>query len=93
MIVDWLSRSAPPAARLHPYVPGKPVEQLLAEKGLAEAVKLASNENPYGPSPKAVEAARRAAAEVHRYPDGDAGRLKRALAARRTASTAFGDGP
>ncbi len=93
MRVDWLSRSAPPAARLRPYVPGKPVEQLLAEKGmagrgLAEAVKLASNENPYGPSPKAVEAARRAAAEVHRYPDGDAGRLKRALAARHGVSPA-----
>jgi len=81
MRVDWLQRAVPQATGLHPYVPGKPVEQLLREKGLHEAVKLASNENPYGPSPKAVAAMRRAADEVHRYPDGNATALKQALAA------------
>jgi histidinol-phosphate aminotransferase len=79
--VDWAARAVPQTSGLHPYVPGKPVEQLLREKGLAHAVKLASNENPFGPSPKAVEAIRRAASGVHRYPDGDARRLKEALAA------------
>ncbi len=82
MSVNWLGRAVTQAARLHPYVPGKPVERLLAEKGIREAVKLASNENPFGPSPKAVAAVRRAAAEVHRYPDGDASALRQALAER-----------
>jgi len=78
--VDWMKRAVAQAAGLYPYVPGKPVELLLREKGLSRAVKLASNENAYGPSPKAVVAMQRAAAEVHRYPDGDAVALKSALA-------------
>ena len=69
-------------ARLQPYQPGKPVEELERELGIAEAVKLASNENPLGPSPKALEAARRALGEVHRYPDGSAYYLRHALAER-----------
>jgi len=79
--IDWMTRAVVQAHDLVPYVPGKPVEQLLREKGLAEAIKLASNENPYGPSPKAVVAVREAAALVHRYPDGDSTALKAALAA------------
>lgn len=78
--IDWAAKAVPQAAGLYPYVPGKPIETLLAEKGLSQAVKLASNENPYGPSPKAIEAIRKAASEVHRYPDGDCGKLKQALA-------------
>lgn len=81
MNIDWMARAVPQTAGLYPYVPGKPVETLLREKGLARAVKLASNENPYGPSPKAIEAIRAAASEVHRYPDGDANALKERLAA------------
>jgi len=81
MSVDWLKRAVPQAGALYPYMPGKPIEVLLREKGLSKAVKLASNENPYGPSPKAVVAMQRAATEVHRYPDGDAGALRAALAA------------
>jgi len=80
--VDWGRHAVDQCAQLHPYIPGKPVEQLLREKGLNEAVKLASNENPYGPSPSAIAAIRDFAAEVHRYPDGDSGELKAALAAR-----------
>ena len=80
MSIDWLARAVPQTSGLHPYVPGKPVEQLLREKGLTRAVKLASNENPYGPSPKAVIAVREAAGQLHRYPDGDANRLRSALA-------------
>jgi len=78
--IDWPRRAVQQCAHLHPYIPGKPVEQLLAEKGLTSAIKLASNENPYGPSPKAVEAIRHHASDVHRYPDGDAKEIKAALA-------------
>ena len=81
-VVDWNSRAVAQSAGLHPYIPGKPVEALLAEKGLKEAIKLASNENPYGPPPEAIKAIKKAVAEVHRYPDGDSRALKKALAAR-----------
>jgi len=67
---------------LRPYVPGKPVEALERELGIHGAVKLASNENPLGPSPKAVEAIVRAAGGVHRYPDGACSRLREVLSAR-----------
>jgi histidinol-phosphate aminotransferase len=69
-------------AELEPYAPGKPIEEVERELGIAKAAKLASNENPLGPSPRAVEAIRRAAAAVHRYPDGASFRLREALAAR-----------
>ena len=80
MTIDWTARAVPQSAALHPYVPGKPVEVLLREKGLDRAIKLASNENPYGPSPKAITAMKTMASEVHRYPDGDATELKHVLA-------------
>jgi histidinol-phosphate aminotransferase len=69
-------------AELEPYAPGKPIETLERELGIRDSIKLASNENPLGPSPKAVEALRRAAAGVHRYPDGATFRLRHALAQR-----------
>ena len=69
-------------AELKPYEPGKPIEALERELGIRDSIKLASNENPLGPSPRAVEAIRRAAAGVHRYPDGAAWRLRHALAGR-----------
>ncbi len=65
---------------LAPYPPGKPVEELEREYGIRDSIKLASNENPLGPSPKAVAAIQRALAELHRYPDGSGYYLKRALA-------------
>jgi len=80
MNIDWSRLAVQQCAHLHPYIPGKPVEQLLKEKGLASAIKLASNENPYGPAPKAIEAIREYASDVHRYPDGDVGELKIVLA-------------
>ncbi len=67
---------------LTPYVPGKPVEELERELGIRGAVKLASNENPLGPSPLALEAARAAAAATNRYPDGGGFRLRGKLAER-----------
>jgi histidinol-phosphate aminotransferase len=70
----------PSIEALRPYQGGKPVEELFRERGVADAVKLASNENPLGPSPRAIEAASRALADAHRYPDGAAFRLRRAIA-------------
>jgi histidinol-phosphate aminotransferase len=69
-----------------PYQPGKPLSELERELGGAwpegGAIKLASNENPLGASPRAVEAARRALEELHLYPDGAAFQLREALAER-----------
>lgn len=66
---------------LSPYLPGKPISELQREYGLQDVVKLASNENPWGPSPVALQAMQRALAEVWLYPDGSAHELKQALAA------------
>ena len=63
------------------YVPGKPLRQAQLESKVA-MIKLASNENPFGPSPLALEAIREAAAEVNLYPDNDASELRQALAER-----------
>jgi|SRR5690554_833487 len=62
-----------------PYVPGKPVEEVQRELGISDVIKLASNENPLGPAPRAVEAVRAAAGGMHIYPDGDCFYLKEAL--------------
>ncbi len=64
---------------LRPYVPGKPIEEVQREFGLEDIVKLASNENPLGPSPRAVEAMREAAEGVRLYPDNDCRALRAAL--------------
>jgi histidinol-phosphate aminotransferase len=56
-------------ARLVPYRPGKPIAETQREYGLTKVVKLASNENPLGPSPRAIKAIAEAANELHRYPD------------------------
>ncbi len=69
-------------SRIRPYVPGKPIEELERELGLKESIKLASNENPLGPSPKALDAVReclKTHGELHRYPDGNGYYLKKAL--------------
>lgn len=63
------------------YVPGRPIEEVERELKI-HAVKLASNENPLGPSPRAVEAAKKALTDAHRYPDGGTHLLREALAAR-----------
>jgi len=63
------------------YVAGKSSEQLRRERGLERIVKLGSNENPLGPSSKAVAAVQEAARDMHRYPDVELGDLRAALAA------------
>lgn len=70
----------PNIAALSPYVPGKPIEELERELGISRVIKLASNENPLGPSPKALAVLSEAARTLNRYPDGGAHRLRGALA-------------
>lgn len=72
---------SPSIESLLPYEGGKPVEELAREFGISDAIKLASNENPLGPSPKALEAARAVLGDVHRYPDANAFRLRERIAA------------
>jgi histidinol-phosphate aminotransferase len=64
---------------LHPYQAGKPIEELQRELGLSKVVKLASNENPQGPSAAALAAVAAAAKDIHLYPDANAYELKQAL--------------
>ena len=79
--VDPLSRQIPTdILNIKPYVPGKPVEEVQRELGISKVTKMASNENPLGPSPKAVQAIRDHAAKAHLYPDGGCYYLKRYLA-------------
>ncbi len=65
---------------LQPYPPGKPIEEVQREHGLEDVVKLASNENPYGPSPKAVEAIAAEMGELHLYPESGCYYLRNKLA-------------
>ena len=78
MMLSPLVRRA--LASVTPYAPGKPIEEVQRELGLAEAMKLASNENPLGPSPKALEAISRALPSLHRYPDSHCYHLVRKIA-------------
>jgi len=67
---------------IKPYKPGKPIEELERQYGIKDSIKLASNENPLGPSPKAVLAIEAAMANLHRYPDGGGFALVNKLAAK-----------
>lgn len=66
--------------KVKPYVPGKPIEETRRQLGLKTVVKLASNENPFGPSPKAVKAMKKSLSGVNRYPDAQGYYLKKRLA-------------
>ena len=72
--------AAPGVRALQPYQPGKPVAELEREHGIRNAVKLASNENPYGPSPRAITAAGQALQDISRYPEGSGYLLTERLA-------------
>jgi len=67
-------------AEIVPYPPGKPLDELEREYGVTNSIKLASNENPWGPSPKAVAAIEETLSGLHRYPDGSSFYLTEALA-------------
>lgn len=79
MTCDYIQLATPGVQGLTPYVPGKPVEELERELGIDNIIKLASNENPLGPSPKALAAITRQLDQLTRYPDGNGFRLKQAL--------------
>jgi histidinol-phosphate aminotransferase len=66
--------------KIKPYVPGKPIEEVEREYGIGDSIKLASNENPLGPSPMAVNAIRNAVEKLHRYPDAGGYELIQAIA-------------
>lgn len=75
LVSPWL-------ASLVPYQPGKPIEEVEREYGIRDSIKLASNENPLGPSPRALAALREALGGINRYPDGGCFYLKEKLAAK-----------
>ncbi len=82
-------RWATPGVRgLQPYQPGKPIDELQREYGIDEVIKLASNENPLGPSPVVAETLAASVAELSRYPDGNGFALKQALAAHHRLNSA-----
>ncbi len=81
-MVDFSVLAMPGVQALRPYEPGKPVATLERELGIRDVVKLASNENPLGPSPRAVAAIQAALDDLHIYPDGNSFALKEALANR-----------
>ena len=80
MTRDPEALASPYVKGLIPYSPGKPVEEVERELGVPDAIKLASNENPLGPSPRAVDAIAAALKNLHRYPDGGGYYLKARLA-------------
>jgi len=87
-VPDWIRT-------LVPYPPGKPIEEVEREQGIRDSIKLASNENPLGPSPKAVAAIGAALGKLHRYPEGNCYYLRQALAERLgvpQTSLIFGNG-
>ena len=81
MTTDYKSQAVEGVQGLRPYQPGKPIDELARELGLNEKdiVKLASNENPVGPSPKALAAIQGELEELTRYPDGAGFELKKVL--------------
>jgi len=82
-------------AKIAPYVAGKPIAAVEREYGIANSIKLASNENPLGPSPKAMQAVAEAIANIHRYPDEPGYDLLNSLAAHlkvRPAQIVTGNG-
>ncbi len=80
MKFNALELAAPPVRQLAPYVPGKPLSELEREYGITDSIKLASNENPLGPGPRAHAAIAQAVQALGLYPDGNGFELKQALA-------------
>lgn len=81
-IDNLLDLAAPGIRALQPYLPGKPVAELEREHGIGNAIKLASNENPFGPGPLAIAAARAALDDLSRYPEGSGYLLAERLAVK-----------
>lgn len=79
-VQSFLELATPGVSKLHPYQAGKPIDELKREYGINDIIKLASNENPLGPSPKALDAVKREMSTLALYPDGNGFDLKQALA-------------
>jgi len=79
-MIDFFQLATPGVQGLQPYQPGKPIEELEREYGIKNAIKLASNENPRGPSPLVWSALQANLINITRYPDGNGFTLKKALA-------------
>ena len=79
---SFLALATPGVQQLTPYQPGKPVEELERELGISNSIKLASNENPLGPSPLALEAIAKVSSSINYYPDGGGFVLSNKLAQR-----------
>ncbi len=77
-----LPKPRPVVDKFEPYLPGRSLDQVKKEHGLKHAVKLASNENPLGPSPRVVAVLRKSAECAHLYPDGFSTDLRTAVAGR-----------
>jgi histidinol-phosphate aminotransferase len=78
---DFIKEKARPEIfTLNPYVPGKPIEEVKREIGIEDIIKMASNENPLGPSPKGMEAVEKIISKLHLYPDANCFYLKKSLA-------------
>jgi histidinol-phosphate aminotransferase len=80
MTTNYFELAAPGIRELQPYQPGKPIEELQRELGISDVIKLASNENPLGPSPRIAAGITGAIPDLARYPDGSAYNLKLKLA-------------
>ena len=79
MSCDFLELASSGIRELQPYQPGKPIEELERELGLTDVIKLASNENPLGPSARVIDSLAAVMPELARYPDGSAWHLKHRL--------------
>lgn len=80
MSIDFRELANTMIREIIPYQPGKPIEELQRELGITDSIKLASNENPLGPSPLAIQVGQFALLQAHIYPDGNCFELKQALA-------------
>jgi histidinol-phosphate aminotransferase len=86
MQASWESLANDHILGIAPYEPGKPIEELERELGLTDVIKLASNENPLGPSERVLKAISEALPHLNRYPDGSGYYLRQALASRHGVS-------
>ena len=80
--MNFSIKPQPGVSQIPVYKPGRPIEEVQKQFGITDVIKLASNENPLGTSPKALEAIRQAATQVNMYPDGKSAVLAAALAQR-----------
>lgn len=86
MTFNALTLAAAPVRAIAPYIPGKPLSELEREYGISNSIKLASNENPLGPGPKARAAMFSALHDIGLYPDGNGFELKQVLATKHHCS-------